>query len=91
MFDINVNHHFTALLGSEAIKYTFEDLAATRKDYAFEVRLVLSFFGVLSLFICNTSLIEKRLCYNSKRQIEMTFTIIRITIGKMKQFSIYLS
>ena len=36
MFDINVNHHFTALLGSEAIKYTFEDLAATRKDYAFE-------------------------------------------------------
>ncbi len=36
LFDIATLHHFTVLLGSEAIKYTFEDLAATRKDYAFE-------------------------------------------------------
>ncbi len=36
MFDIGEQHHFTALLGSEAIKYSFEDLSATRKDYAFE-------------------------------------------------------
>ena len=36
MFDINTKHHFTVLLGSEAIKYVFQDLAATRKDYAFE-------------------------------------------------------
>jgi len=36
LFDIATQHHFTVLLGSEAIKYVFEDLAATRKDYAFE-------------------------------------------------------
>ena len=36
MFDIATQHHFTVLLGSEAIKYVFQDLAATRKDYAFE-------------------------------------------------------
>ncbi len=36
LFDIKALHHFNVLLGSEAIKYTFEDLAATRKDYAFE-------------------------------------------------------
>ena len=36
LFDINTLHHFTVLAGTEAIKYTFEDLAATRKDYAFE-------------------------------------------------------
>ena len=36
LFDISTLHHFTVLAGTEAIKYTFEDLAATRKDYAFE-------------------------------------------------------
>ncbi len=36
MFDIAGQHHFTILAGTEAIKYVFEDLAATRKDYAFE-------------------------------------------------------
>ena len=36
LFDIATQHHFTVLLGSEAIKYVFQDLAATRKDYAFE-------------------------------------------------------
>ena len=36
LFDISTLHHFNILLGSEAIKYVFEDLAATRKDYAFE-------------------------------------------------------
>ena len=36
LFDIAKDHHFTVLLGSEAIKYVFEDLSATRKDYAFE-------------------------------------------------------
>jgi len=36
LFDFATLHHFNILLGSEAIKYTFEDLAATRKDYAFE-------------------------------------------------------
>ncbi len=36
LFDINKDHHFTVLAGTEAIKYVFEDLAATRKDYAFE-------------------------------------------------------
>ena len=36
LLDIADNHHITALLGTEAIKYTFKDLAATRKDYAFE-------------------------------------------------------
>ena len=35
-FNIATDHHFTALFGTEAIKYVFEDLAATRKDYAFE-------------------------------------------------------
>ena len=36
LFDISTLHHFTVLAGTEAIKYVFEDLAATRKDYAFE-------------------------------------------------------
>ncbi len=36
LFDIKGQHHFNILLGSEAIKYVFEDLAATRKNYAFE-------------------------------------------------------
>ena len=36
LFDIKGQHHFNALLGSEAIKYVYEDLSATRKDYAFE-------------------------------------------------------
>ncbi len=36
LFDVAAQHHFTVLAGSEAIKYVFEDLAATRKDYAFE-------------------------------------------------------
>ena len=36
LLDINGVHHFTFLAGTEAIKYVFEDLAATRKDYAFE-------------------------------------------------------
>ena len=36
LFDLKGQHHFNILLGSEAIKYVFEDLAATRKDYAFE-------------------------------------------------------
>ena len=36
LFDIKGQHHFNVLLGSEAIKYVFEDLGATRKDYAFE-------------------------------------------------------
>lgn len=36
LFDIADKHHFTVLAGTEAIKYVFEDLAATRKDYAFE-------------------------------------------------------
>ena len=36
LFDLNGQHHFNVLLGSEAIKYVFQDLAATRKDYAFE-------------------------------------------------------
>ena len=36
LFDIAAQHHFTVLAGTEAIKYVFEDLAATRKDYAFE-------------------------------------------------------
>ena len=36
LFDIKENHHFNFLLGTEAIKYVFEDLGATRKDYAFE-------------------------------------------------------
>lgn len=36
LLDINGVHHFTFLAGTEAIKYVFEDLSATRKDYAFE-------------------------------------------------------
>ena len=36
LFDIKGQHHFNVLLGTEAIKYVFQDLAATRKDYAFE-------------------------------------------------------
>ena len=36
LLDINGVHHFNFLAGTEAIKYVFEDLAATRKDYAFE-------------------------------------------------------
>ena len=36
MFDIKTQHHFTALLGTEAIKYVYEDVSATRKGYAFE-------------------------------------------------------
>ncbi len=36
LFDIKGQHHFNVLLGTEAIKYVFEDLAATRKGYAFE-------------------------------------------------------
>jgi TonB-linked SusC/RagA family outer membrane protein len=36
LFDIKALHHFNILLGTEAIKYVFKDLAATRKDYAFE-------------------------------------------------------
>ncbi len=36
LLDINGVHHLTFLAGTEAIKYVFEDLAATRKDYAFE-------------------------------------------------------
>ena len=36
MFDLSTLHHFTVLAGTEAIKYVFEDLGATRKDYAFE-------------------------------------------------------
>lgn len=36
LFDINTLHHFSVLAGTEAIKYVFEDLSATRKDYAFE-------------------------------------------------------
>ena len=36
IFDIKEKHHFNILLGTEAIKYVFEDIGATRKDYAFE-------------------------------------------------------
>ncbi|MBR1548157.1 MAG: TonB-dependent receptor [Prevotella sp.] len=36
LFDIKGQHHFNVLLGTEAIKYTYEDLSALRKDYAFE-------------------------------------------------------
>ena len=32
----NEKHHINVLFGVEAIKYTFEDLSAMRKDYAFE-------------------------------------------------------
>ncbi len=36
MFDINGDHHFNALLGTEAIKYTYEGISAARKNYLFE-------------------------------------------------------
>ncbi len=36
LLDIKGVHHFNFLAGTEAIKYVFEDVAATRKDYAFE-------------------------------------------------------
>ena len=36
MFDINGDHHFNALLGTEAIKYTYEGISAARKNYRFE-------------------------------------------------------
>ena len=36
LFDIAGQHHFTVLAGTEAIKYSFEDLSAWRNDYAFE-------------------------------------------------------
>ena len=36
LFDIATQHHFTVLLGTEAIKYSYEDLSAWRNDYAFE-------------------------------------------------------
>ena len=36
LFDIAAQHHFTVLAGTEAIKYVFDDLSATRKGYAFE-------------------------------------------------------
>ena len=36
LFDIAKNHHFNVLVGSEAIKYTFQDLSAWRNNYAFE-------------------------------------------------------
>ena len=32
----NEKHHINVLFGVEAIKYTFEDISAARKDYAFE-------------------------------------------------------
>lgn len=34
--DIARNHHLNVLAGTEATKYIFENIAATRKDYAFE-------------------------------------------------------
>lgn len=36
LLDIKDKHHLNFLLGTEAIKYTFEDISAMRKDYAFE-------------------------------------------------------
>ncbi len=36
LLDINGQHHLNLLVGCEAIKYTFEDLSAMRKNYAFE-------------------------------------------------------
>ena len=36
MLDLGKNHHINVLAGTEAIKYVYEDLSATRKDYAFE-------------------------------------------------------
>lgn len=35
-FNVATDHHFNVLVGSEAIKYTFEGLSAMRKNYAFE-------------------------------------------------------
>ncbi|MBQ9217191.1 MAG: TonB-dependent receptor [Muribaculaceae bacterium] len=36
LLDINGQHHLNLLVGCEAIRYTFEDLSAMRKNYAFE-------------------------------------------------------
>ena len=36
LFDIKGRHHFNVLLGTEAIKYVYNDLSAMRKGYAFE-------------------------------------------------------
>ncbi len=36
MFDVASDHHFNVLVGSEAIKYKFQDLSAWRNNYAFE-------------------------------------------------------
>ncbi len=36
LLDINGMHHFSFLAGTEAIKYSYDGLSATRKDYAFE-------------------------------------------------------
>ena len=36
LFDVKTRHHFNVLVGSEAIKYVFEDVSALRKGYAFE-------------------------------------------------------
>lgn len=36
LFDINGDHHFNVLVGSEAIKYTYEGLSAYRQNYMFE-------------------------------------------------------
>ena len=36
LFDIKGQHHFNILAGTEAIKYVFQDLSATRTGYAFE-------------------------------------------------------
>ena len=36
LFDLGKNHHFTVLAGTEATKYTYEDISAMRKGYAFE-------------------------------------------------------
>ena len=36
LFDIKGRHHFNVLLGTEAIKYVYNDLSAMRKGYVFE-------------------------------------------------------
>ncbi len=36
MFDVAPDHHFNVLVGSEAIKYKYQDLSAWRNNYAFE-------------------------------------------------------
>ena len=36
LFDIKGQHHFNVLLGTEAIKYIFEDISAFRNGYVFE-------------------------------------------------------